>query len=91
MINKKKNYKIAIVGATGAVGRTMVSILEERKFPADNVYAIASRRSLGVEVSYGDTLLKCKDLEQFDFSTCDCAWMSRPPVVHAFLILRKTR
>jgi aspartate-semialdehyde dehydrogenase len=69
-------YKIAIVGATGNVGRELLEILSERQFPADEVFAIASRRSLGTEVSFGDKTLKCKDLEQFDFSACDIALMS---------------
>ncbi len=69
-------YKVAIVGATGNVGREMLSILAERKFPADEVHAIASRRSVGVEVSYGDRTLKCQDLEQFDFSKVDFCLMS---------------
>jgi aspartate-semialdehyde dehydrogenase len=54
-------YKVAIVGATGNVGREMLSILEERQFPVDEVHAIASRRSMGVEVSFGDRTLKCQD------------------------------
>ncbi len=69
-------YKIAVVGATGNVGREMLNVLAERKFPADEVYAIASRRSLGAEVSYGDKTLKCQDLEQFDFSKADFCLMS---------------
>ena len=69
-------YKVAIVGATGNVGREMLSILAERKFPADEVHAIASRRSVGIEVSYGDRTLKCQDLEQFDFSKIDICLMS---------------
>ncbi len=69
-------YKIAVVGATGNVGRAMLNVLAERKFPADEVYAIASRRSLGAEVSYGDRTLKCQDLEQFDFSKADFCLMS---------------
>ena len=66
-------YRVAVVGATGNVGREMLKVLDERKFPADEVYAIASRRSLGLEVSYGDRTLKCRDLEQFDFSKVDLA------------------
>src|SRR5262245_36405874 len=54
----------------------MLNVLDERKFPADEVYAIASRRSLGVEVSYGDRTLKCRDLEQFDFSKVNLCLMS---------------
>ena len=69
-------YKVAVLGATGNVGREMLNILAEREFPADEVFAIASRRSRGVEVSYGDRTLKCQDLEQFDFSRCDFCLMS---------------
>ncbi|MBU1212798.1 MAG: aspartate-semialdehyde dehydrogenase, partial [Alphaproteobacteria bacterium] len=46
-------YKVAVVGATGNVGREMLDVLADRKFPADEVVALASRRSIGVEVSYG--------------------------------------
>ena len=69
-------YKVVVVGATGNVGREMLNILAEREFPADEVFAIASRRSMGVEVSYGDHRLKCRDLEQFDFRGIDFALMS---------------
>lgn len=69
-------YKVAVIGATGNVGREMLNVLAEREFPADKVYAVASRRSLGVEVSYGEKTLKCQDLEQFDFSGIDFALMS---------------
>ena len=68
--------RVAVVGATGNVGREMLSILAERHFPADAVFAIASRRSLGVEVSYGDDILKCQVLEDFDFSKVDLVLMS---------------
>ena len=70
------SYKVAVVGATGNVGQEMLAILSERSFPAAEVFAIASRRSMGREVSYGDTVLKCKDLEQFDFSGVDFVLMS---------------
>ncbi|QGX97154.1 aspartate-semialdehyde dehydrogenase [Roseovarius faecimaris] len=66
-------YRVAVVGATGNVGREMLNILAERQFPADEVVALASRRSLGTEVSYGDTTLKTKDLEAFDFTGWDIA------------------
>ncbi len=69
-------YRVAVVGATGNVGREMLNILAEREFPADEVTALASRRSMGVEVSYGDRNLKCQDLERFDFSTADFCLMS---------------
>ena len=69
-------YKVAVVGATGNVGREMLNVLYERQFPVDEVFAIASRRSLGTEVSFGDKTLKCHDLEQFDFSKVDLCLMS---------------
>src|ERR671934_2676544 len=69
-------YKVAVVGATGNVGREMLGILDERKFPADEVVALASRRSVGVEVSYGEKTLKVKALEHYDFSDVDICLMS---------------
>jgi aspartate-semialdehyde dehydrogenase len=69
-------YKVAVIGATGNVGREMLNVLAERTFPADEVFALASRRSMGVEVSFGDQRLKCRDLEQFDFRGVDFALMS---------------
>src|ERR1700743_223742 len=69
-------YKVAVVGATGNVGREMLGILDERKFPADEVVALASRRSVGVDVSYGDKTLKVKALEHYDFSDVDICLMS---------------
>src|SRR5450432_2762740 len=69
-------YKVAVVGATGNVGREMLSILDERKFPADEVVVLASRRSVGIEVSYGDRTLKVKALEHYDFSDIDICLMS---------------
>ena len=64
-----KKFDIAVVGATGAVGETMLSILAERKFPVGEVYALASSRSVGKRVEFGDKLLVIKDLAEFDFST----------------------
>ena len=69
-------YRVAVVGATGNVGREMMTILEELNFPVDEIHAIASRKSKGTEVSFGDRTLKCQDLEQFDFSTVDIVLMS---------------
>ena len=69
-------FKVAVVGATGNVGREMLNILAERVFPADEVIALASRRSMGTEVSYGDTTLKCKTLDHYDFSDVDICLMS---------------
>lgn len=69
-------YRVAVVGATGNVGREMLNILEEVEFPVDEIHAIASRKSIGVEVSFGEKILKCQDVEQFDFSTVDLVLMS---------------
>jgi aspartate-semialdehyde dehydrogenase len=69
-------FKVACVGATGNVGREMLNILDERAFPADEVVALASRRSQGTEVSFGDRTLKVKALENFDFSDVDICLMS---------------
>jgi len=65
-------YRVAVVGATGNVGREFLNILAERKFPADDVVALASSRSAGKEVSFGETeILKVHDLEKFDFKGID--------------------
>jgi aspartate-semialdehyde dehydrogenase len=64
---------VAIVGATGNVGQEILAIMEERLFPVKDVFALASRQSIGREVSYGDKTLKCRDLETFDFSKVDIA------------------
>src|SRR5437764_11082939 len=69
-------YKVAVVGATGNVGREMLGILAEREFPADEVVALASRKSIGQEASYGDKTLKVKALEHYDFSDIDICLMS---------------
>jgi aspartate-semialdehyde dehydrogenase len=69
-------YRVAVVGATGNVGREMMAILEELEFPVDEIYAVASRKSIGIEVSFGERILKCQDLEQFDFSKVDIVLMS---------------
>jgi len=69
-------YRIAVVGATGNVGREVLSVLDERGFPADDVVALASRRSQGTEVSFGDKTLKVKALDSHDFSNTDIAIMS---------------
>ena len=69
-------FKVAVVGATGNVGREMLEILAERTFPADEVVALASRKSMGVEASYGDKTLKVKALDHYDFSDVDICLMS---------------
>jgi aspartate-semialdehyde dehydrogenase len=69
-------YRVAVVGATGNVGREMLNILEEVNFPIDRIHAIASRKSIGVEVSFGEKILRCEDVEQFDFGKVDLVLMS---------------
>jgi aspartate-semialdehyde dehydrogenase len=69
-------FKVAVAGATGNVGREMLTILEERGFPADEIVPLASRRSVGTEVSYGDRTLKVRALDSHDFSDTDICVMS---------------
>jgi aspartate-semialdehyde dehydrogenase len=80
-------FKVAVVGATGVVGREMLSILAEREFPVSEVAAVASGRSAGAEVSFGeDEVLKVQDLDQFDFKGVDIALFSpgaKVSAVHA--------
>ncbi len=66
-------YRVVVVGATGNVGREMLNILAERAFPVDEIAALASRRSLGTEISFGDKTVKTKDLDTFDFKGWDIA------------------
>ena len=67
------SYKVVVVGATGNVGREMLNILDEREFPIAEIAALASRKSLGTEVSFGDKTLKTNDLASFDFAGWDMA------------------
>ena len=69
-------YRVAVVGATGNVGREMLSILEELEFPVDEIHAVASRNSIGVEVNFGDKRLYCVAVDDFDFSQVDVVLMS---------------
>src|SRR3974390_2363814 len=69
-------YKVAVVGATGNVGREMLGVLAERAFPASDVVALASSRSVGTDVSFGDGTLKVRALEHFDFKGTDLVLMS---------------
>lgn len=69
-------YKVVVCGATGNVGREMLNILAEREFPVDEITVLASRRSLGTDVSFGDKTLKTKDLDTFDFTGWDIAFFA---------------
>ncbi|WP_171234688.1 aspartate-semialdehyde dehydrogenase [Ruegeria sp. HKCCA6837] len=66
-------YRVVVAGATGNVGREMLNILAERQFPVDELAALASRRSLGTEVSFGDKTLTTQDIDTFDFTGWDMA------------------
>jgi aspartate-semialdehyde dehydrogenase len=70
------SYKVAVVGATGNVGREMLNVLSDRAFPASEVVALASTRSTGTEVSFGDAVLKVKALDYYDFKGTDIVLMS---------------
>ena len=70
------SYKVAVVGATGNVGREMLSVLSERQFPANEVVALASTKSVGTEVSFGDKTLKVKALDYYDFKGTQLVLMS---------------
>jgi len=70
------SFKVAVAGATGNVGREMLSVLAERQFPASEVVALASTKSVGVDVSYGDKTLKVKALDYYDFKGTDLCLMS---------------
>lgn len=70
------SYKVAVVGATGNVGREMLGVLAERQFPVSEVVALASTRSIGTEVSFGDSVLKVKALDYFDFKGTDIVLMA---------------
>ena len=66
-------YRMAVAGATGNVGREILDVLHKRKFPVENVTALASDRSLGTEIPFGNRLLSAEVLDAFDFSDCDIA------------------
>jgi aspartate-semialdehyde dehydrogenase len=66
-------YRVVVAGATGNVGREMLNILAEREFPVDEIAALASRKSMGTECSFGDRTVKTKDLDTFDFTGWDIA------------------
>ena len=72
----EKKYNVAVVGATGMVGRTMLSILEERNFPVDKVYALASSRSVGTRMPFKGSELVVGDLETFDFNLAEIGLFS---------------
>ena len=69
-------YRVAVVGATGNVGREMLVILDELKFPVDRLHVVASRKSIGLPVDWQDGSVKCEDIETFDFSKVDIVLMS---------------
>ena len=74
--DKKMKYRVAVVGATGNVGREILNVLAERNFPFSEVIPLASSRSVGKEVSFGNGVLKTRNLENFDFANVDICLMS---------------
>jgi aspartate-semialdehyde dehydrogenase len=76
MLKKQEKYNIAIIGATGIVGESLLSILNDRSFPINNIYAVASQKSKGAKVKFGDHLLTVEALDEFDFSNIDIAFFS---------------
>lgn len=76
MFEKKESYNIAIIGATGIVGESLLDILHTRKFPVKKIDPIASSRSAGNKVRFGDELLEVLDIEKYDFGRADIAFFS---------------
>ena len=85
------SYKVAIVGATGNVGREMLNTLSERNFPVSEVYAVASPRSAGREVSFGDNTLKVQNLEKFNFKGVDIVLASAGSKISGEFVPRATK
>jgi aspartate-semialdehyde dehydrogenase len=85
------SYKVAIVGATGNVGREMLNTLSEREFPVSEVYAVASARSAGQQVSFGDQTLKIQNLDKFNFKGVDIVLSSAGSKVSAEFAPRATK
>jgi aspartate-semialdehyde dehydrogenase len=83
---KEKKYNIAVVGATGLVGRTMLSILEERNFPINKIYALASSRSVGKRIPFKNNELIVSDLETFDFGLAEIGLFSPRASVSAIYV-----
>src|ERR1700761_7385345 len=89
---KIMGFKVAVVGATGNVGRELLQILAERAFPADEVVALASSRSVGAEVSYGeDDILKVQNLDTYDFKGVDFVLSSAGAKISAEFAPRAAR
>tara|TARA_Y100000590_G_scaffold169037_1_gene193505 strand:+ start:192111 stop:193136 length:1026 start_codon:yes stop_codon:yes gene_type:complete len=76
VLNKKKKYNIAVIGATGLVGNSLLEILFARKFPIHQLHAVASNKSIGTKVKFGETLVETQSIESFDFNNIDIAFFS---------------
>ena len=83
-------YRVAVVGAVGAVGREILRALADREFPASQVTALASGRAVGAQVSFGERNLKVGAVERFDFASCDLALMAAAPAIAAAQAPRAT-
>ena len=78
MFKIKDKYNIAIIGATGIVGESLLDIISTRKFPINKVIAVASKRSEGSKVKFGDNLLDVIAIDNYDFKNIDIAFFSAP-------------
>lgn len=83
---KTKKYNVAVVGATGAVGNTLLSILEQRDFPLKTLHVLASERSSGQEIEFKGELLTVEDVADFDFSQVQIAWFTAGSAVSAHYV-----
>ena len=76
MLTKKESYNVAVVGATGIVGESLLDILYSRRFPISSIYAVASTKSKGSKAKFGDQLLIVESLDEFNFTDIDIAFFS---------------
>ena len=76
MLNKKDKYNVAVVGATGIVCESLLSILDSRKFPVNKIHAVASQNSKGSKVKYGNELITVEALDEFEFKNIDFDFFS---------------
>ena len=76
MLTKKESYNVAVVGATGIVGESLLDILYSRRFPISSIHALASKKSKGSKAKFGDQLLTVESLDEFNFTDIDIAFFS---------------
>ena len=76
MLTKKEKYNVAVVGATGIVGESLLDILHSRKFPIEKLHAVASQKSKGSKAKFGDELITVEALDEFSFTNIDIAFLA---------------